>query len=467
MATRKVKDAKDLSTNELIYFKGHAKATYMSDGRTVEDAINDIPSSGGGGGGETGPQGPQGEQGPKGEDGVGIASVVQTTTSSADGGSNVMTVTLSDGKTSTFTVKNGSKGSQGEKGDKGDTGAEGPQGVQGIQGIQGPKGDKGDKGDTGATGANGTNGKDGADGATFTPSVDATGNLSWTNNKGLTNPPTVNIKGPKGDSGEGGGNNTYITDFKVEDLFALLNGNIDQLQIDAQGLADALYNHKNILVPYYNTPTIGGKAILLGEYDNDDAILFTVYTHISYVFYCEAFGGVIYNSGIYGSDVTAETVKQTHLDTLTNVAIANAVQTDGLLYAFPDQATGEEDDVLLSRGKTKTINGQFLFVDGNSNDIITTYKRITTTSPSVELLPNTIIEWPMPIQSQELVLTFGEQPPQGYAVEYIAKFNVGADGVQLIVPDNVVWADGILPAMTKGKTYEISFVDNLATFLEF
>lgn len=39
MSTRKIKDAKDLSTNELIYFKGHAKATYMSDGSTVEDAI--------------------------------------------------------------------------------------------------------------------------------------------------------------------------------------------------------------------------------------------------------------------------------------------------------------------------------------------------------------------------------------------------------------------------------------------
>ena len=40
MSTRKVKDAKDLESNELIYFKGHAKATFMSDGRTVEDAIN-------------------------------------------------------------------------------------------------------------------------------------------------------------------------------------------------------------------------------------------------------------------------------------------------------------------------------------------------------------------------------------------------------------------------------------------
>lgn len=42
MSTRKIKDAKDLSTNELIYFKGHAQATYMSDGRTVEEAVNSM-----------------------------------------------------------------------------------------------------------------------------------------------------------------------------------------------------------------------------------------------------------------------------------------------------------------------------------------------------------------------------------------------------------------------------------------
>lgn len=46
--TRKVKDAKDFETGELIYLKGHAKATYMSDGRTVEDAVNDINTGGGG-----------------------------------------------------------------------------------------------------------------------------------------------------------------------------------------------------------------------------------------------------------------------------------------------------------------------------------------------------------------------------------------------------------------------------------
>ena len=44
----------------------------------------------------------------------------------------------------------------------------------------------------------------GEDGATFTPSVDSEGNLSWSNDKGLTNPTTVNIKGAKGDKGEQG-----------------------------------------------------------------------------------------------------------------------------------------------------------------------------------------------------------------------------------------------------------------------
>ena len=39
---RKVKDAVDLTTNEKIYFKGHAKATYLSDGRNVEEALGEV-----------------------------------------------------------------------------------------------------------------------------------------------------------------------------------------------------------------------------------------------------------------------------------------------------------------------------------------------------------------------------------------------------------------------------------------
>lgn len=44
----------------------------------------------------------------------------------------------------------------------------------------------------------------GTNGATFTPAVDNAGNLSWSNDKGLNNPTTVNIKGDKGDKGDTG-----------------------------------------------------------------------------------------------------------------------------------------------------------------------------------------------------------------------------------------------------------------------
>ena len=101
--------------------------------------------------GETGEKGATGETGAtgaKGADGVSVTSVEQTTTSAADGGENIVTVTLSNGNTSTFKVKNGSKGS---------------------------------KGDTGKTGA------------VFTPSVSSAGVLSWSNNGELSNPAPVDL----------------------------------------------------------------------------------------------------------------------------------------------------------------------------------------------------------------------------------------------------------------------------------
>lgn len=141
--------------------------------------------------GNPGADGSPGKDGQPGKDGVGIQSVVQTTTSTADGGDNVFTVTLTNGTSATFTVKNGRTGStgapgtpgadgspgkngtsathswngtvltitsasgtssadlKGEKGDKGDTGAKGDKGEQGLRGLQGEKGIQGEKGDKG------------------------------------------------------------------------------------------------------------------------------------------------------------------------------------------------------------------------------------------------------------------------------------------------------------------------------
>lgn len=62
---------------------------------------------------------------------------------------------------------------------------------------------KGPAGSDGKDGVPGQDGSPGKDGTTFTPSVDSEGNLSFTNDGGLPNPEPVNIKGPKGDDGEG------------------------------------------------------------------------------------------------------------------------------------------------------------------------------------------------------------------------------------------------------------------------
>lgn len=149
--------------------------------------------------GVTGPTGPQGEQGNVGPTGP-TGAVGPTGPDGAKGDT-------------------GPTGPQGEKGDKGDKGDIGPTGPQGEEGPTGPKGDTGNTGPTGpqgATGPTGPKGDKGDEGPTgpqgdtgprgyhFTPSVSADGTLSWTNDGGLSNPATVNIKGPQGIQGEQG-----------------------------------------------------------------------------------------------------------------------------------------------------------------------------------------------------------------------------------------------------------------------
>lgn len=110
-------------------------------GNAVDAALTEAKESGE----FDGPKGDTGPQGPKGDAGTSV-TVSNVTTSTADGGSNV--VTFSDGKS--VTIKNGSKGSAGEKGEKGDKGDPGETGLQGPAGTDGAKGDKGDKGDPGS-----------------------------------------------------------------------------------------------------------------------------------------------------------------------------------------------------------------------------------------------------------------------------------------------------------------------------
>lgn len=163
--------------------------------------------------GPQGPQGPRGEKGEQGNDGTPL-NVLGTKESEAD-------LPLSAGKNDAYLINGemwvfdgtnwnnagkiqGPQGPQGPIGPQGPKGDPGPQGEKGEQGIQGLKGDTGPQGEQGPVGPKGEQGDTGARGATFIPTVDSEGNISWSNDGGLENPQTVNITGPQGDTGAKG-----------------------------------------------------------------------------------------------------------------------------------------------------------------------------------------------------------------------------------------------------------------------
>ena len=135
----------------------------------------------------------------------------QTTTSNADGGSNVFTFTKSDGTSATFTVKNGSKGSTGPTGPTGPgSTVAGPVGPTGKTGPVGPTGKVGPVGPTGPQGPTGpkstVQGPVGPTGPTGPKSTvqGPVGPTGKTGPVGPTGPGHTGPTGPKGPTGPTG-----------------------------------------------------------------------------------------------------------------------------------------------------------------------------------------------------------------------------------------------------------------------
>lgn len=94
----------------------------------------------------------------------------------------------------------------------------------------------------------GASGVDGKNGVTFTPYVDAEGNLSWTNDGGLENPAIVNIKGYEGKDGTDGKDGEdgytpvkgtdYLTDADKKEFEEDIKGSVPMVLYDAQDISD-------------------------------------------------------------------------------------------------------------------------------------------------------------------------------------------------------------------------------------
>lgn len=147
--------------------------------------------------GDPGKQGPQGVPGPAGEDGEpGPAGATGATPNLQIGA----VTTLDAGNNATASITGTTENPLLNLGIP-----KGADGAQGPQGDPGPAGQDGADGAPGQDGQDGQPGADGEDGGYYTPSVDDSGDLSWTASKsGMPPVEGANIRGPQGQQGEPG-----------------------------------------------------------------------------------------------------------------------------------------------------------------------------------------------------------------------------------------------------------------------
>lgn len=211
--------------------------------------------------------------------------------------------------------------------------------------------------------------------------------------------------------------NPFIADFTIEELRNLVKGEIDQIiMCDKGGLKQALAEHRPIFIPQSQAEQIIGYSVMSGYYE--DLLYLQVISELGELFIIET--DTTGYTSIYNSEV--------HCSILTD--------EDSSLYG--------------------------------------SYARYVHDSTEIELQANTYSVI-FPLVSDNLTISLSENYNTSYTAEYIIRFKIdpSSDGAELIVPENILWAEGLLPAMTSGKTYEISFLriynsDNItATFLEF
>ena len=140
------------------------------------------------------------------------------------------------------------------------------------------------------------------DGATFTPSVDAEGNISWSNDKGLDNPQTQNIKGQKGDTGK------PFTISKTYPSVEAMNADFDNMEV-------------------------GDYVMIASSVEDEDNAKLYVKTDTEWVFITD-FSGAIGIQGEPGVGITAVTSGQSIQQDGNTVTPITVNKTDGTQQTF-------------------------------------------------------------------------------------------------------------------------------------
>lgn len=217
----------------------------------------------------------------------------------------------------------------------------------------------------------------GRDGVTFTPSVSEDGNLSWTNDGGLANPQTVNLKGPKGDTGPAGADGKtpvkgtdYFTPTDVNEIAAEAAN-----KVDISGKLDKTGDGSNVTAAFTAASTRANIAT--GEK------LSVLFGKIAKWF--SDLGSLAFKSTVAKSDLASDV--QTSLGKADS-ALQNYTETDPTVPAWaksktkPTYTASEVGAVPTSR----TVNGKALSAN------ITLAASDVGALPSNTHIPSTVAE---------------------------------------------------------------------------
>lgn len=229
----------------------------------------------------------------------------------------------------------------------------------------------------------------------------------------------------------------YITDFDVMSIDSLIHNDIPSLELDKQGLMDALARHKVILVPHEiaDNTFAKGYCTLVGYYE--DLLYIKVITEYS------------------------EIIIETSLDTQ---------------YIFSQEVTKrkwqDKQDTLKSGENIKTINGESILGSGNitisggggaSGSAQLPANYISSNIAQGCIIPSgkvTIFSIP---QTEGVTMRLSTVDMEsGKDSAWVIRFSIGADNTGVYVVESednfsLKWANGIAPTFENGKYYEMSF----------
>ena len=177
-------------------------------------------------------------------------------------------------------------------------------------------------------------------------------------------------------------NGVYVADFTMDSLMMGMQEQ-EQISCDIPSLVAAMKANKVILVRQNKSSDYKGAFVLNGFVE--DLLYFSIVDTNGTVLCCET--SYVNGTCIDGRDLYVKTWQDpiTDLEAIRRGAAKGAtavqiyqfgemeaIQTQGFegslngkLYALPDEATGDEDDIIATKQTLKTINGESIFGSGD------------------------------------------------------------------------------------------------------